>query len=156
MIVQAHQKYLRQTPTRLRLVADEVKTIGNPVVAMQRLSLMNKRAARTLHKVMTQAIANAVNNHGLAIESLTIREILVNEGPQFKRMRAASRGRGNVILRRTSHVKITLESTTQVEVEKETKTTSEELKTTAEINKAPQTIKAKPVKRVTKPKAHKE
>ena len=110
MLITAHQKYLRQTPTRLRLVAEAVRAVQSPEKAMLQLSLMNKKAARTLHKIMTQAVANAQHNHNISIDDLEIREILVMEGPQYKRFQPVSRGRAHDILKRTSHVKIVLES----------------------------------------------
>lgn len=110
MLITAHQKYLRQTPTRLRLVAAAVRAVQSPHQAMQQLSIMNKKAARTLHKIMTQAVANAQHNHNISIDDLVIREILVMEGPQYKRFQPVSRGRAHDILKRTSHVKIVLES----------------------------------------------
>ncbi len=109
MIIKAEQKYVRQTPTRLRLVASAVKNLS-PKEAVDQLSFMNKKAGRTLQEVMKQAIANAVNNLGLSASSLKIKEIIIGEGPQYKRFQAVSRGRAHSILKRTAHVKVLLES----------------------------------------------
>lgn len=109
MIIKAEQKNSRQTPTRLRLVAKAVKRLSVKD-AMDQLTFMNKKAAKTMLQVFKQAVANATKNLGLSYESLTIKDIVVNEGPRFKRFRPVSRGQAHSILKRTSHVRVVLES----------------------------------------------
>ena len=108
MEITAYQKYLRTSPRKLRLVADSVRKM-HPTKAMVELEFMPKRAAATLRKVLRQAIANAVNNSKLEEKNLSIKHILVEEGPRYKRFRAAARGRARMILKRSSHIKIILE-----------------------------------------------
>lgn len=110
MLIKATQKYSRQTPTRLRLVAEAVKKLA-PKDAMEQLQFMNKKAARTMLSVMKQVMANATKNLGLSAESLKIKEIVVNDGPQYKRFQPVSRGRAHSILKRTAHIRVVLEST---------------------------------------------
>ncbi|NCN51100.1 MAG: 50S ribosomal protein L22, partial [Candidatus Pacebacteria bacterium] len=57
-----------------------------------------------------QAIANAMNNHGLTFDDLTLKNIVVTGGPSYKRFRAVSRGRAHSIIKRTCHVSVELES----------------------------------------------
>lgn len=109
MIIKAEQKFLRQTPTRLRIVARAVKHLL-PAEALDQLKFMNKSAAREIHLVLKQALANATNNLGLSRDALTIKDILIGEGPRYKRFIAASRGQAHAILKRTAHVRILLES----------------------------------------------
>lgn len=108
MEVIAYQKFIRTSPRKLRLVADSVRKM-HPTKALVELEFMPKRAALTLRKVMRQAIANAVNNNKLEEKALKIKHILIEEGPRFKRFRAAARGRARMILKRSSHIKIVLE-----------------------------------------------
>lgn len=109
MIIKAEQKYARQTPTRLRLVAHAVRDLS-PKDAVEQLGFVNKKAARTLREVLKQAVANATNNLGISADTLKIKEITIGEGPQYKRFRAVSRGRAHTILKRTAHIKVLLES----------------------------------------------
>jgi hypothetical protein len=44
----------------------------------------------------------------LKFDDLKLDNIIVNDGPQYKRMRAVSRGRGHEIKKRTSHIVVTL------------------------------------------------
>jgi len=110
MIIRAEQKYSRETPTRLRLVAGAVKKM-KVTAAMDQLRFMNKKAADTMLKVFKQAVANAKHNANISIEALTIKDIVVNEGPHYKRIQPVSRGRAHAILKRTSHIRVELEST---------------------------------------------
>jgi len=59
-------------------------------------------------KVLESAIANAEHNEGADVDELKISAICVNEGPTLKRWRARAKGRANQILKRTSHIQITV------------------------------------------------
>ena len=48
-------------------------------------------------------------------EELIVREIRVDEGPQFKRFRPAPRGRAQPILKRTSHLTVIVGTTAEIE-----------------------------------------
>ncbi len=61
-----------------------------------------------LRKVLESAIANAEHNDGADIDELKISSIFVDQGPSLKRMRARAKGRGNRILKRTSHITVTV------------------------------------------------
>ena len=109
MKILATQKFIRTSPRKIRLVAKSLHGI-NPELAIKKLKFINKRSADTVSKVIKQALANATNNHNLPTSRLVIDSIQVNEGPTFKRWNAVSRGRAHSILKRSSHIKVTLES----------------------------------------------
>ncbi|MEA2056960.1 MAG: 50S ribosomal protein L22 [Patescibacteria group bacterium] len=109
MRIKAEQKNSRQTPRKVREVANQVKD-KSIVRAMEQLALIERKAAIVLLKVMRQALANATNNHCLKIEDLEIDTILVKTGPTYKRYRAVSRGRGHGILKRSCHVEVILKT----------------------------------------------
>ncbi len=77
---------------------------------MLALKNLRSRAAQPVLKVLTQAVANAVNNFNLAKNSLKIQSIEVNPGPTAKRWQPVSRGRAHSVMKRTSHIKIILEN----------------------------------------------
>ena len=56
--------------------------------------------------VLNSAIANAEHNESMDIDILYISTTYVNEGPTTKRLRARAKGRGNRILKRTSHITV--------------------------------------------------
>lgn len=109
MDIKAEQKYIRMTPRKLRLVANAVKKL--PVdEALVYLKFINKRAAQPILKVFEQAVANAKNNHQLTEDSLKIKSLEIEKGSIYKRWQPVSRGRAHSILKRTSHIRLVLES----------------------------------------------
>lgn len=109
MKIIATQKQIRQTPRKMRLVANQVKNLSLEQ-AMRQLAVIDRRSSLNILKVVKQAIANAMNNHRLAFDSLSLSSIQVTPGPVYKRWRAVSRGRAHSIMKRTSHVKVELEA----------------------------------------------
>ena len=100
----------RLSPQKMRLVADQVR--GLPVErAIDVLTFSNKKAATVIKKVLESAIANAEHNDGADIDELKISEILVDAGPTMKRLRPRARGRADRIIKRTSHLKVTVSET---------------------------------------------
>lgn len=110
MIIKAQQKFIRTSPRKLRLVVDSIKKLKSPQIILNFLQHIDKQAAKTLSKVLKQAIANATNNTNLPTDSLKIKEIQVGTGPTYKRGQPVSRGRSHPIMKRTSHVTVILES----------------------------------------------
>ncbi|MGA9574389.1 MAG: 50S ribosomal protein L22 [Lysobacterales bacterium] len=97
----------RISAQKVRLVADQVR--GMPVEkAEQLLAFSTKKAAHIVKKVLLSAIANAEHNDGADIDELSISTIMVDEGPTMKRGRARAKGRGTQILKRTSHITLTV------------------------------------------------
>jgi large subunit ribosomal protein L22 len=92
---------------KARLVADQVRNL--PVGrALELLTFSPKKGARLIKQVLESAIANAEHNEGADIDQLKVAAIWVDEGPRFKRMHARAKGRGNRIIKRTSHITVTV------------------------------------------------
>ena len=90
---------------KVRLVADQIR--GLPVEkALNLLEFSPKKAATLMKKVLESAIANAEHNEGADIDELKVSTVFVDEGPTAKRMRPRAKGRGDRILKRSSHVTI--------------------------------------------------
>lgn len=105
MEIGATLKNARISAQKCRLVADQIR--GVPVEqALQTLSFSRKRSATILKKVLESAIANAEHNEGADIDELRVSRIYVDEGATHKRFRARAKGRGNRILKRTSHINV--------------------------------------------------
>lgn len=92
---------------KARLVADQVR--GLPVgKALNLLAFSPKKSAVLIKKVLESAIANAEHNEGADIDELKVATICVDGGPLLKRMHARAKGRGNRIVKRTSHITVTV------------------------------------------------
>ena len=103
--VRAVAKWIRTAPRKLRLVADMVRG-KKASEAVTLLDFTNKRAARTLNKVIKSAIANAENNHELDTNKLVVSQLYVDQGPMFKRYLPKSRGRATPVLKYGSHITV--------------------------------------------------
>ena len=110
MATTASLKFTRLSPQKLRLVADQVRGMSVDR-ALNLLSFSNKKASVVLKKLLESAIANAEHNDGADIDELEIKAITVDQGPVLKRLQARARGRADRILKRTSHVTITVAET---------------------------------------------
>ncbi|AHF57419.1 50S ribosomal protein L22 [Spiroplasma eriocheiris CCTCC M 207170] len=98
---------IRISPRKVSLVADLIrnKKVGEAIVILDNT---NKKSSVPVKKLVKSAVANAVNNNGLDADKLFIKEIFVNEGPTLKRFRPRAHGRAYEILKRTSHITITV------------------------------------------------
>ena len=107
METSAKHRHAKISPQKCRLVADQVRGL-QVEKALTLLTFSNKNAAVLVRKVLESAIANAEHNDGADIDELKVASIYVDQGPTMKRMRARAKGRGNRILKRTSHITVTV------------------------------------------------
>ncbi len=106
MEVRAVAKFIRISPQKVRMITGSVK--GKPVeTGLNALKFMPQKSAGILEKLLRSAVANA-DQKDLDVDSLVIRNIIVDQGPTLKRFRARARGRGTRILKRTSHITVIL------------------------------------------------
>ena len=106
-------RYIRISPRKARQVADLVR--GKSVQdALGILALTPKKASPLLRKTILSAKANVqvktVDGTVLADAQVRIKEIKIDEGPTMKRIRPRSQGRAFKILKRMSHIQVTVET----------------------------------------------
>jgi large subunit ribosomal protein L22 len=90
------------------LIADVIK--GKPVeIGLNTLKFMPNKAAGLVEKILKSAVANADQNAKLNVDSLVIKNVIVDAGPTMKRFGARARGRGTRILKRSSHITVVVE-----------------------------------------------
>jgi len=107
MEVSSKLRFARISPQKCRLVADQVR--GMPVEkALEILEFSPKKSAAIIKKVLNSAIANAEHNEGADIDDLKVSTIFVDQGPTMKRIQARAKGRANRIIKRTSHITLTV------------------------------------------------
>ena len=68
-----------------------------------------KAASPVVYKLLSSAVANAVNNQEMDRSTLYVAEVYANPGPTLKRYVARSRGSASPMLRRTSHISVILD-----------------------------------------------
>jgi large subunit ribosomal protein L22 len=107
MIARAEGKFLRISPSKVRLVLDLIR--GKDVITAQSILLhLDKRPKEYLIKILKSAVANA-KVKGFAADKLYVSKVLCNPGPMWKRFKAAAFGRAASIVKRTVHIKIELD-----------------------------------------------
>ncbi|SBW10218.1 50S ribosomal subunit protein L22 [uncultured delta proteobacterium] len=107
MEAKAIAKFIRVSPRKTRIVAKNV--VGRPVEdALNILKFTPQKGAEVIRAVMRSALANAEHNTGMNVDALIVKEILVNEGPTWKRFMPRAQGRATSIRKRTSHVTVIL------------------------------------------------
>ena len=107
MEAKAVAKYLRMSPTKLAPITDLVR--GKDLQeALTILKFTPGKASELVEKVVQSAAANAENNHDMDVSKLYVAEIYANKGPTMKRWRAGAQGRAGAILKRSSHIGVTL------------------------------------------------
>ena len=109
MNYKAVAKYLPISPFKVRPIADLIRSVSY-VEAEAVLGALPHKGAAFLLKVLRSAAANAMDlNSNIDLESLFIKELLVNEGTRHKRIWARGRGRADRQLKRYAHIVIVLD-----------------------------------------------
>ncbi|MFA5634978.1 MAG: 50S ribosomal protein L22 [Anaerovoracaceae bacterium] len=107
MEAKAVAKYVRMSPIKLKPIADLVR--GKDLKeALTILKFTPGKGSVLVEKVVQSAAANAENNHDMNVDRLYVAEVYAHQGPTMKRWRAGSQGRASIILKRSSHIGVTL------------------------------------------------
>ena len=98
-------RYARISPRKVKIVLDLIRG-KDTKTAMAILKNTPKAASEYLIKLLKSACANAENNFNMDADNLFVSECFVCPGPTLKRMMPRAKGRGDRILKRTSHMTI--------------------------------------------------
>lgn len=97
------------TPRKVRLVIDLVR--GKSLEeAYNILDNTPKMCAAQIKKLIKSAEANAVNNFHMEAETLYIAEITANDAMRLKRILPRAKGSASGLIKRWSHVYVTLKN----------------------------------------------
>lgn len=107
MEAKASVSTVRIAARKVRLVVDLIR--GKKVSDAYAILRNTPRGASVVvEKLLKSVVANAEHNYQLEQDKLFVKEIYVGEGRTLKRMQPRSQGRGFAILKRTSHIYITV------------------------------------------------
>ena len=107
MEAKAVLKYTRISPRKVEIVLDLIR--NKPVdLAMAILKHTPKAACEDLEKLLKSAVANAENNFNMDKNNLYVSECFVCPGPTMKRIRPRAKGSAARVLKRTSHITLSL------------------------------------------------
>jgi large subunit ribosomal protein L22 len=110
MEASAKLRYLRITPRKVRVVADLIRG-KNVNQALAQLAFVEKRAAEPVAKLLRSAVANAeqhAKDKALDVDTLRVKELMVDQGPSLRRYMPRAMGRAFKILKKTSHISLTI------------------------------------------------
>ncbi len=100
-------KGVRISPRKLRLAADMIRG-KNVSDALQTLAFLPKKSAFITSSVLKSAISNAKNISNVDIDNLIVEQVYVDMGKTLKRFMPRARGSASRILKRSSHITISL------------------------------------------------
>ena len=106
----AKLRYLRITPRKVRAVADLIRG-KNVNQALSQLAYVEKRAAEPVAKLLRSAVANAeqaAKNQQFDADQLTVKSLMVDQGPSLRRYMPRAMGRAFKILKKTSHIALVI------------------------------------------------
>lgn len=102
----SRHRYARMSPSKVRLVTNLIA--GRHVnEALDLLKFTKKRASLYVEKVLRAAMADA-DEQEANVSKLFVHEARVDGGPMIKRFQPKDRGRAHQILKRTSHIVVTV------------------------------------------------
>ena len=108
MEVNAKVSFIRITPRKMGLLADEVRGKGiNEALTYLEFS-PRKRTAGVLFTLLKSAVANATQKGTIDVDTLVVKTILVGQGTTLKRFRPRAKGSAFRINKKTSHISVTL------------------------------------------------
>jgi len=107
MEARAIARNIRISPRKVKIVLDLIRG-KKAAEAMGIVKNTPKAACEYLEKLLASAMANAENNYSMDKESLYVSECYVCPASfkYHKRMRPRAKGRGDRIIKRTSHITI--------------------------------------------------
>jgi large subunit ribosomal protein L22 len=108
MAFQAKHRFARIAPRKARLLMNLIR--GRDVDdAITLLQFAKQRASGMIEKVVRSAVANAAEQEVRTQNALYVRECWVDPGPVIKRFQPKDRGKAYSIMKRTSHLCVTVD-----------------------------------------------
>lgn len=107
MIYTAKHRYADVTARKMRPFAQHVRG-KNVDEALEQLRFYPNRGARLLEQAIKSALGNAQDQGCRNVDDLVLTECRIDDGPMYKRIRPRARGTAFMILKRLSHIVVTL------------------------------------------------
>ena len=100
-------KHQRIRPNKLRRLANLIrhKELG---FALQILRNIPHKGSEHIYKMLKSTYSNAIQSGVSNNDSFFVEDIQINEGPRMKRYKARARGRMFGIIKRTSHISLSI------------------------------------------------
>ncbi len=107
-MVKAQLRNFKVSCQKARTVVDLVRG-KNVSDAIRILAFMPQKTALPLKKLIESAVANAEQTKTIDVDNLYIKTLTVDMGPSQRRFRPRAQGRATPVLKKSSHINITLD-----------------------------------------------
>ena len=107
MEARATESFIRISSRKVKIVLDLIRG-KDAAVAAGILKNTRKAACEPLIKLLDRVVADAENNFHMDPEKLYVSECYVTPGMTLKRMMPRGKGSGDRILKRTSHITLSV------------------------------------------------
>lgn len=107
MEIKAHNRYVRMSARKVRLLADMIRGLDTQN-ALEQLRYMVRAARVPIEKTVQSALASAENTYHIKKENTFIKAITVDIGPGLKRWRPRAFGRAAPIIKHLCHITVVL------------------------------------------------
>jgi len=108
MEIKAKARLMRIAPPKVRIVGNLIKK-KNVNDAMGILLYTPKKGAYILKKLLDSAIGNARQKKYVDVDTLYVKNVIVDEGPTMKRFLPRAMGRATKVRKRLSHITLILD-----------------------------------------------
>lgn len=108
MSIKASAKGINHTPRKTQEIVSLIqgRSVSDALVILEHT---HRRAALAVKKLVKSAKANAENNHGYKVDTLSVSSIYVTPGARLKRYKPAAHGRALPFQKKTSHIFIEID-----------------------------------------------
>jgi large subunit ribosomal protein L22 len=107
MEAKAYLNHVRISPRKVQIVLDLIRG-KDTATALAILKHTPKAASEPLYKLLKSAMANADHNFNMDVNNLYVKTCFVSPGPTLKRIMPRAQGRAFRILKRTSHITLSV------------------------------------------------
>lgn len=108
-VSKASHRMMRTSSRKLILVANLIRGMSIESARKHLLFLKRKKIASEVKNCLDSAVANAENNHGINIDYLVVKTVVVGKASYLKRFMPRGRGKSSSICKKFSNLYITLE-----------------------------------------------
>lgn len=107
IVYKAKHRFADVSARKMRPIASLIRGM-NVDEAVESLKFLPNRGARLIEAVVKSALGNAEDQGCRNLEDLVVSEIRIDGAPMFKRIQPRARGTAFGILRRLSHISVSL------------------------------------------------
>ncbi len=108
MEVNATLSYIRIAPRKMELLVSAIRGRGINEALTYLQHSPRKKSARVLFTLLKSAVANADQKGTMDVDTLFVKNIMIGKAPTMKRWLPRAKGSASALMKRSSHIYVTL------------------------------------------------